>query len=322
MTQENPTGEEPRRVRRMSDEETSTYRETRRRREEGEEPGNDYKREPQGERPERENNVNLYLSPRLMDLAGELADEAKMTVKMYLVEAIKYVLLAQAGRFDKNDKYKAEFVSQARQRTGTWKADSEKAKDNPAAFGGETSEQSAEQQSSDSSEPLDGDEERVARIAADGSEHSSEHSSESNDDDSEESGVNFGAEGEDGDDVEKQSSEDGESKSGGDESGYTRGKPTPEEARRLRDFEAKSETSGDRGGDRGRTGGGGGYGRPSGEGRPSGGGGYGRPSGEGRPSGGGYGRSGGERTGGGGGGYGRSSGGDGRTGGGGGGYGR
>ena len=84
MTHDNSTGEEPRRVRRMSDEETSSYRETRRRREEGGESGGDFKREPRGERPERENNVNLYLSPKLMDLATELADEAKMTVKMYL----------------------------------------------------------------------------------------------------------------------------------------------------------------------------------------------------------------------------------------------
>ncbi len=94
-----------RRVRRMSDDETSSYRETRKRREEGAEPGAEREFRPaRAPRPERENNVNLYLSPRLMDLAGELADQAKMPLKLYLVEEIKYVLLAKAGRLEKKEK--------------------------------------------------------------------------------------------------------------------------------------------------------------------------------------------------------------------------
>jgi len=84
-----------------------------------------------GERPERRSarqpdNVSLYLSPRMMELAEELASQSGMHLRAYLSEALKYVLLAHGKRLGKTDKYVAEFVSQNRKKVSTWKAESEK----------------------------------------------------------------------------------------------------------------------------------------------------------------------------------------------------
>src|SRR5579885_3442330 len=123
-----------RRARRLSDEEASDYKEKRRLAEEEEtaSPERPAKERAGGGKQFRKNesadkyNVHLYLSPRMLQLAEELADEAGIPTQRYLVEAIKYVLLAQAGRVGARDRYAAEFTSKAKKRTGTWKADSEK----------------------------------------------------------------------------------------------------------------------------------------------------------------------------------------------------
>ncbi len=71
-------------------------------------------------------NVSLNLSPRMLQLAEELADESDMSLRQYLIEAIKYVLLAHGKRLGKSEKHLAEFVNENPKKISTWKADSEK----------------------------------------------------------------------------------------------------------------------------------------------------------------------------------------------------
>jgi hypothetical protein len=79
--------------------------------------------------PERADNVNLFLSPRLLDLAEELANESGMSIRHYLSEALKYILLAHGKRLGKSDKYVAEFKSENRRTVKTWKPDEKIDKD-------------------------------------------------------------------------------------------------------------------------------------------------------------------------------------------------
>ncbi len=70
-------------------------------------------------------NVSLNLSPRLMELAQELAEESKMNIKAYLTEALKYVLLAHGKRLGKSEKFVNEFVSTNSSPVNTWRPVSE-----------------------------------------------------------------------------------------------------------------------------------------------------------------------------------------------------
>jgi hypothetical protein len=65
-------------------------------------------------------NVSLHLSARMLELAQELSSEANMPLRMYLTEALKYMLLAHGKRLGKHDKYVTEFVSQNKLKTSTW----------------------------------------------------------------------------------------------------------------------------------------------------------------------------------------------------------
>ena len=76
------------------------------------------------ERPKQEDNVNLFLSPRMLELAEELAQAEKMNLRQYLTEALKYILLAHGKRLGATDKYVTEFVSQNNKKIGTWRSDS------------------------------------------------------------------------------------------------------------------------------------------------------------------------------------------------------
>ncbi|MDR3617468.1 MAG: hypothetical protein P4L53_28185, partial [Candidatus Obscuribacterales bacterium] len=72
-------------------------------------------------KPVQPDNVNLFLSPRMIELAEELAQESKMNLRTYMTEALKYVLLAHGKRLGKSDKYVNEFVSQNDKTINTWK---------------------------------------------------------------------------------------------------------------------------------------------------------------------------------------------------------
>ncbi len=72
---------------------------------------------------ERPDNVSLFLSAAMLELADELAQEARMPLRSYLTEALRYILLAHGKRLGKSDKYIAEFKSQNRKEIGTWRAD-------------------------------------------------------------------------------------------------------------------------------------------------------------------------------------------------------
>ena len=83
-------------------------------------------RERSGKRPERpkqEDNVNLFLSPRMLELAEELAQAEKMNLRQYLTEALKYILLAHGKRLGATEKYVTEFVSQNDKKIATWRSD-------------------------------------------------------------------------------------------------------------------------------------------------------------------------------------------------------
>jgi len=115
--------ESKRRVRRMSEDESVSYKQ---KREAGREPRPEDEGGRPGRRPEREerpNNLHLYISPRLLDLAAELADEAGMPVRLFLCELIKNGLLAQAGNTGKS-RYTAEFVSENKRRISYWRPES------------------------------------------------------------------------------------------------------------------------------------------------------------------------------------------------------
>src|SRR4029453_8280920 len=66
-------------------------------------------------------NVSLYLNPRGMELAENLAEESGMPLRAYLTEALKYVLQAHAGRVGKLDRYVAEFKSSNRSKVAVWR---------------------------------------------------------------------------------------------------------------------------------------------------------------------------------------------------------
>lgn len=90
----------------------------------GERPAREYSNtKRRAERPQQEDNVSLFLSPRMMELAEELAQGEKMNLRQYLREALTYILLAHGKRLGKSDKYVTEFVSQNDKKIGTWKSD-------------------------------------------------------------------------------------------------------------------------------------------------------------------------------------------------------
>lgn len=71
-------------------------------------------------------NVSLYLNPRVLELAENLAEESGMPLRAYLTEALKYVLKAHAGRLGKLDRYVAEFKSTNRSKVAVWKPKDER----------------------------------------------------------------------------------------------------------------------------------------------------------------------------------------------------
>jgi hypothetical protein len=70
--------------------------------------------------PVREDNVQLSLSPKMMELAEELAAEMKMGVRTYLLEILKYAILAHGKRLNKQDKYVAEFTNTNQKLVSSW----------------------------------------------------------------------------------------------------------------------------------------------------------------------------------------------------------
>ncbi|MBS2004691.1 MAG: hypothetical protein JST44_24490, partial [Cyanobacteria bacterium SZAS LIN-5] len=118
---------EPRkpRVQRASADSERAFKERRERSEQGiDQPRPRGRTGGRAERPKQEDNVNLFLSPRMMELAEELAQAEKMNLRQYLTEALKYILLAHGKRLGATDKYVTEFVSQNNKKIATWRSDS------------------------------------------------------------------------------------------------------------------------------------------------------------------------------------------------------
>ena len=115
-------GEEKRRTLRMSQEDASAYKEKRSRDDETSgEGGERTRRGGQGQRPAKPANVNLNLSPRMLDIAEALAEEAKMSVTTFLTEILKYVLTTQADQRGMNDrKFTSEFKNENAVKTTRW----------------------------------------------------------------------------------------------------------------------------------------------------------------------------------------------------------
>ncbi|MBZ0187445.1 MAG: hypothetical protein K8F91_14455, partial [Candidatus Obscuribacterales bacterium] len=140
-----------RRARRMSEDESASYKENREKRNDSlQDPHQqdfqkdfrpDSQTRPRGDsgrgrrEEEKPNNLHLYLSPRLLELAAELADEASMPARLYMCELIKVALLSQAGRLENRDRYTAEFVSENKRRTSSWRPGEE---GEEGSFGGKT----------------------------------------------------------------------------------------------------------------------------------------------------------------------------------------
>jgi len=97
-----------------------------------------FRRRPSADLPK--DNVNLYLSPKLLELADELAQGARMSVRQYLNEALKFVLLTQGKRMGKSDRYVSEFVNQNTKKVSTWKADPEAPEEESESGEGERSD--------------------------------------------------------------------------------------------------------------------------------------------------------------------------------------
>src|SRR5439155_3495064 len=73
--------------------------------------------------------VEITLTPRMVELAREMADEAGMSFRVYIAEAVKYVVLAHAKRTGK-DKHIAEFENTNRKSVSVWRSESEREKFN------------------------------------------------------------------------------------------------------------------------------------------------------------------------------------------------
>jgi hypothetical protein len=69
----------------------------------------------------REDNVSLYLTDRMLELAEALAQDEDMPLKKYLTEALKYIILAHGQRLGRTDKYIAEFKNVNSTKVSTWR---------------------------------------------------------------------------------------------------------------------------------------------------------------------------------------------------------
>ena len=84
---------------------------------------------------DRPDNVSLSLSPKMLELAEELADQARMPLRVYLTEALKHIILIHGKRLGKTERYLPEFTSQNKRRTTSWQADSTESVDAPTSRG-------------------------------------------------------------------------------------------------------------------------------------------------------------------------------------------
>src|SRR5262249_51337300 len=75
-------------------------------------------------RQDKQANVSLFLGPRLFELAEEQAEMAGKPMRYYLEDILKKHILELAG--PRTERYKAEFTTEHKIRTSTWRPDSEK----------------------------------------------------------------------------------------------------------------------------------------------------------------------------------------------------
>ena len=125
---DSPASSKPK-VMRMSSEEASSYKEKKKLQSElaSQESASEPPRRTREKKPlqPQKANVHLNLSPRLLALAEEFADEEGVPVSKYLVDIIRYVIYAKADSRPQHDRYRTEFVSTNKKTLTSWSPDQE-----------------------------------------------------------------------------------------------------------------------------------------------------------------------------------------------------